>query len=179
MSSILLDHIGLCYPLFCCSDIDQRIVLTSLLLVTPPLEWRRVCGATATRTTMTTESDYMEDPPTFVYSAPHHQRRQGPPSLADPFDDSCAAPNMRETASRNFYFPPSTTYPSADGSSVELSRTSTSSSRTLVQSLVRTVLASISSDDSSLFTEDTSSYYGQSVASQSPPPPYQPAPSRR
>lgn len=166
-------------PGFVSSILLDYIVLTALILVTPPLEWRRVCGTTATRTTAQSfNSESMEEPTAFVYS---DTRQRHPINL---FDTSCT-PLMQEISGRTFAHPSSTAYASTDMGSMELlrypSRTATSSSRTLVQSLARTVLASISSDDSSSFfaTEDASSYYGHSILSQSAPPPYEPARSIR
>ncbi|KAG8811615.1 hypothetical protein FRC17_002376, partial [Serendipita sp. 399] len=159
VSTVLLDH----------------IVLTSLLLVTPPLEWRRAAGATATRTTGISEESIWEEPTAFVHTTTRQQD-------VNPFDDDCHRP-------RFIFSTPAVTLPSttthlqepshATDDHIELRRqpsvTSSASSRTLVHSLVQGVLASISSAQSSASysTDDVSSTYGTSTASwQTPPPPY-------
>lgn len=176
VSSILLDH----------------IVLTSLLLVTPILEWRRVCGATATRTTMSTISSEGDEPAAFVYAT-------APVTILpprNPFDDDChpsipTPPRAAHSHQNIALTHPGIPMPPRD-TSFELQRrpsiASSSSSRTLVQNLVRTVLASISSDQSSMFSSSTdvlssegtpsmtmtSDRRGVSTASLvTPPPPYE------
>ncbi|KIM31402.1 hypothetical protein M408DRAFT_327622 [Serendipita vermifera MAFF 305830] len=192
----------------------DRIVLTSLLLVTPFAEWRRVCGATATRTTISTISSEGDDdaPAAFVYAAPVTAGR-------NPFDDDCH-PHIPTPLPLTIPAPlPSATLPRRAAplthqnialnrqsnnpmrhrdASLELQRqpsiASSSSSRTLVQNLVRTVLASISSDQSSLFTSSSTDVlssegtpsmtmtgrYGVSTASLvTPPPPYDRSGARR
>ncbi|KAG8785501.1 hypothetical protein FRB91_000717 [Serendipita sp. 411] len=162
VSSVLLDH----------------IVLTSLLLVTPPLEWRRAVGATATRMTGISEESEWEEPSAFIYT----------PSR---FDDNCRNRPHFVVGTPAVTLPPSTnTQPRLSEHSpheqIALTRqpsiTSSASSRTLVQSLIQNVLASISSSRSSASysTDDVSSYYGPSTVSwQTPPPPYRRPPSTR
>lgn len=153
VSSVLLDH----------------IVLTSLLLVTPPLEWRRISGATATRTSIVTGTDdfEFEEPAAFIYTPSSHPRNPfldgaqcrpsyfvgGLPTMAPP------PPHLFATEERD--------------NSLELRRqastTSSASSRTLVQSLVHRVLASVSSNDSRLFPSSSTGNlphsYGGSTSS--------------
>lgn len=169
VSSILLDH----------------IVLTAMLLVTPPLEWRRECGATATRlTTTTTDSSFSEDhPPAFVYfsSAQSPSREQRAPR--DPFDD-CHGTAMRAVSLSSPISLTPVVQRNSESQDLSLRRhpsaTSTASSRTLVHNLINTVFSAVHSDQTAMFESTTdvtdsrrTSYYGQSIESHNAPPPYQ------
>jgi hypothetical protein len=138
-------------------------------------------------------SDEAEEPAAFVYSAPTTYRV--PEIPRNPFDDDChpPLPRMPITALTRQNVVTVETHSSIPlDASVDLRRqpstASSSSSRTLVQNIVRTVLASISSDQSSMFgsstdvlsSEETPSmtmttdHRGVSTASLvTPPPPYE------
>jgi hypothetical protein len=160
ISSILLDH----------------IVLTALLLVTPPLEWRRIAGAAATRTSISEEDD-LEEPEAFVFSGAFQ-------------DDDCHIhPDMREALRRsqmlarerehrrefNHEGPLQPMEIHISGLRRSGSLASSASSRTLVQNIVGTILQTLSSSGSQTWS-DTGSYLDSSTSGTSyvtPPPPYE------
>jgi hypothetical protein len=168
ISSILLDH----------------IVVTAMLLVTPPLEWRRECGATATRITTTTTSSFDdEQPSTFVYFSSAQSPSREQRAVHDPFDD-CQSTPMRAVGLDS----PISIIPAAHRNSgsqdLNLRRhpsvTSTASSQTLVHNLINTVFSAVASHQTPMFESTTdvttsrrTSYYGQSIESHNAPPPYQ------